>query len=117
MIRRPPRSTRTDTLSPYTTLFRSEIKIVENAVISMIEKVELNGYHRPWLAPANPASQAEMDVDRVTWEAGLGATVEELEKPMFVETVQRIRRQMEPWGVHMPVFSHPTIGELEGNSR
>src|SRR3546814_14066993 len=24
MIRRPPRSTRTDTLSPYTTLFRSE---------------------------------------------------------------------------------------------
>src|SRR3546814_10459432 len=25
MIRRPPRSTRTDTLSPYTTLFRSEI--------------------------------------------------------------------------------------------
>src|SRR3546814_9836382 len=25
MIRRPPRSTRTDTLSPYTTLFRSEM--------------------------------------------------------------------------------------------
>src|SRR3546814_11245244 len=27
MIRRPPRSTRTDTLFPYTTLFRSEISI------------------------------------------------------------------------------------------
>src|SRR3546814_13918928 len=27
MIRRPPRSTRTDTLFPYTTLFRSPIKI------------------------------------------------------------------------------------------
>src|SRR3546814_13605327 len=27
MIRRPPRSTRTDTLFPYTTLFRSESKI------------------------------------------------------------------------------------------
>src|SRR3546814_8164608 len=26
MIRRPPRSTRTDTLLPYTTLFRSEVK-------------------------------------------------------------------------------------------
>src|SRR3546814_12113983 len=26
MLRRPPRSTRTDTLFPYTTLFRSEIK-------------------------------------------------------------------------------------------
>src|SRR3546814_10566423 len=29
MIRRPPRSTRTDTLFPYTTLFRSEEKLVE----------------------------------------------------------------------------------------
>src|SRR3546814_15000608 len=28
MIRRPPRSTRTDTLFPYTTLFRSEVLIV-----------------------------------------------------------------------------------------
>src|SRR3546814_2919967 len=27
MIRRPPRSTRTDTLFPYTTLFRSELQV------------------------------------------------------------------------------------------
>src|SRR3546814_20562330 len=27
MIRRPPRSTRTDTLCPYTTLFRSRVKV------------------------------------------------------------------------------------------
>src|SRR3546814_4112457 len=27
MIRRPPRSTRTDTLFPYTTLFRSKVKV------------------------------------------------------------------------------------------
>src|SRR3546814_4885707 len=35
MIRRPPRSTRTDTLFPYTTLFRSrlEIGVVDPAVI------------------------------------------------------------------------------------
>src|SRR3546814_2027029 len=32
MRRRPPRSTRTDTLFPYTTLFRSEIGDVEQAV-------------------------------------------------------------------------------------
>src|SRR3546814_14771207 len=31
MIRRPPRSTRTDTLFPYTTLFRSDIEIVGDA--------------------------------------------------------------------------------------
>src|SRR3546814_13126741 len=29
MIRRPPRSTRTDTLFPYTTLFRSETKVLD----------------------------------------------------------------------------------------
>src|SRR3546814_8511776 len=31
MIRRPPRSTRTDTLFPYTTLFRSRVEAVELA--------------------------------------------------------------------------------------
>src|SRR3546814_12962884 len=32
MIRRPPRSTRTDTLFPYTTLFRSEVHAVVGAL-------------------------------------------------------------------------------------
>src|SRR3546814_9422250 len=35
MIRRPPRSTRTDTLFPYTTLFRSMIPV------SMIDRIEV----------------------------------------------------------------------------
>src|SRR3546814_18043784 len=29
MIRRPPRSTRTDTLFPYTTLFRSSLEVIQ----------------------------------------------------------------------------------------
>src|SRR3546814_20850020 len=33
MIRRPPRSTRTDTLFPYTTLFRSTHKMWANTVV------------------------------------------------------------------------------------
>src|SRR3546814_7524308 len=36
MIRRPPRSTRTDTLFPYTTLFRSKgyvQRVIENSVV------------------------------------------------------------------------------------
>src|SRR3546814_19056364 len=32
MIRRPPRSTRTDTLCPYTTLFRSGLPLLEQAL-------------------------------------------------------------------------------------
>src|SRR3546814_17828353 len=33
MIRRPPRSTRTDTLLPYTTLFRSLVGMVDDEVL------------------------------------------------------------------------------------
>src|SRR3546814_18585677 len=37
MIRRPPRSTRTDTLFPYTTLFRSNRRILPDGVLEQIE--------------------------------------------------------------------------------
>src|SRR3546814_1541400 len=40
MIRRPPRSTRTDTLFPYTTLFRSSARVV---VIGLGEKGKFDG--------------------------------------------------------------------------
>src|SRR3546814_15689030 len=35
MIRRPPRSTRTDTLFPYTTLFRSQVRIKDVAEVGL----------------------------------------------------------------------------------
>src|SRR3546814_4927513 len=37
MIRRPPRSTRTDTLFPYTTLFRSVSRAVENTDYAVVK--------------------------------------------------------------------------------
>src|SRR3546814_5404378 len=40
MIRRPPRSTRTDTLFPYTTLFRSKARFVSMSIRSSAS--------RPW---------------------------------------------------------------------
>src|SRR3546814_13456583 len=70
MIRRPPRSTRTDTLFPYTTLFRSrhiwrlEMDFRHAAVIAGDEAVEdLREPHpRP---PVDPAHDAEIDRDDV----------------------------------------------------
>src|SRR3546814_317835 len=61
MIRRPPRSTRTDTLIPYTTLFRSgespaieegeegqnHLRHREQAVIGRIEQANHDQGHRP----------------------------------------------------------------------
>ena len=83
---------------------------VRQAVITMIEKVELNGYHSSWLAPDNPASAAEVEVDRLTWEAGLGATTEELEKPIFLKSIADMRRRMkEAWDLDVPMFTHRKI--------
>ncbi|HZV94096.1 MAG TPA: ferritin-like domain-containing protein [Caldimonas sp.] len=80
---------------------------VRQAVITMIEKVELNGYHSSWLAPETPASSAEVEVDRLTWEAGLGATTEELEKPVFLKSIAVMRERMAAdWGLEIPMFRH-----------
>src|SRR3546814_9942678 len=52
MIRRPPRSTRTDTLFPYTTLFRSDVVNVhvldhmQNNVIGEVQRSVLPGAQR-----------------------------------------------------------------------
>lgn len=90
-------------------LTKAELDVVERAVITMIQHVELNGYHSAWLAPDSDATTSEVVADRLTWEAGLGATVEELEKPIFVASVQRIRAQMAGLGIAVPMFRHPKI--------
>src|SRR3546814_2430604 len=41
MIRRPPRSTRTDTLFPYTTLFRSYLRLKERKVYDLVAGGEI----------------------------------------------------------------------------
>lgn len=86
--------------------------MIRTAVVAMVENVELNGYHSAWLAPENPASLAEMEADRITYEAGLGSTVEEEEKPIFIETLQRIRKRMGEMGIDLPDFSHPKLGTV-----
>src|SRR3546814_12739464 len=52
MLRRPPRSTRTDTLFPYTTLFRSDVVVVWKLdrlsrslkdMLHIMERIELAG--------------------------------------------------------------------------
>lgn len=94
------------------TLTDEQKAMVRDAVITMVEKVELNGYHSAWLAPENPASLAEMEADRLTYEAGLGATVEEAEKPIFIETLKRVRDRMRDLGIDLPSFSHPKLGTV-----
>src|SRR3546814_11921899 len=62
MIRRPPRSTRTDTLFPYTTLFRSFPDLVGlvAAVIGLVMRIFEVAAPRP-VARGNIVAQAQLD--------------------------------------------------------
>src|SRR3546814_4192114 len=63
MIRRPPRSTRTDTLFPYTTLFRSpQLSALHAAVYDLARQASdhaiprMRGYHEIWYGEQRIAS-------------------------------------------------------------
>src|SRR3546814_16387490 len=55
MIRRPPRSTRTDTLFPYTTLFRSNLSVTQSTLSKMeegISNTETGEHETLWTVPS-----------------------------------------------------------------
>src|SRR3546814_8688883 len=65
MIRRPPRSTRTDTLFPYTTLFRS---LIEQFVDSVSASAKVDAQWQAFMA----AKKAE-ELERIIAEESLNA--------------------------------------------
>src|SRR3546814_12351202 len=86
MIRRPPRSTRTDTLFPYTTLFRSapfERRVSRQAAALQLGcaarlAARRHGADRR-LARARPLSQLAQDADpRRTRQAGVDRSIGDL---------------------------------------
>src|SRR3546814_6592019 len=60
MIRRPPRSTRTDTLLPYTTRFRSAARLPDNAENTTVAEIER--YIAQDLEPAGRRAKSERKV-------------------------------------------------------
>src|SRR3546814_1096962 len=77
MIRRPPRSTRTDTLFPYTTLFRSRVSI---AAIGRHVDRQFGGRAFPQLSTA--------EQDRLLKDLETGAIqFQEIYPPIFFETL------------------------------
>src|SRR3546814_15645078 len=71
MIRRPPRSTRTDTLFPYTTLFRSGVvglaplrpRAVVDRDVAVADAVQAEGEHRRGNARAAGGGHRPLQVD------------------------------------------------------
>src|SRR3546814_5610436 len=66
MIRRPPRSTRTDTLFPYTSLFRSQFKTLARVavIVGALEALDGGSVHDDFNCPA-------LDLDPVKSLLGL----------------------------------------------
>src|SRR3546814_13341760 len=60
MIRRPPRSTRTDTLFPYTTLFRSGLQIGQTTAVATMES-------KRWFAVGSAVYSEETDLVTQGW--------------------------------------------------
>src|SRR3546814_1308682 len=59
MIRRPPRSTRTDTLFPYTTLFRSPVEVDQHPAA----RIMLRGHHRDRLLRHVDSERQQLFID------------------------------------------------------
>src|SRR3546814_12162602 len=68
MIRRPPRSTRTDTLFPYTTLFRSPLKSSQGRVPDCLLTSGL-AHDRPASSVSGSATLMFACVDRVRYRS------------------------------------------------
>src|SRR3546814_11803832 len=111
MIPRPPRSTRTDTLFPYTTLFRSDV-------------IAVNPGNAGQTIPGSPvvATLADVEppaeiVDIFRNSAAAGAAVDEAiahgEKPVWMQIRvigQAAARRADGAGVICVIATSPTVG-------
>src|SRR3546814_13966457 len=79
MIRRPPRSTRTDTLFPYTTLFRSEEQRSQQAVLSRLTAREHQVLERIVAGRLNKQIAGDLNISIKTVEAHRANIMEKLE--------------------------------------
>src|SRR3546814_14885087 len=110
MIRRPPRSTRTDTLFPYTTLFRSPFFASFSLLRTESGRQALKDYYRPYLelAARHGAGFVLESVSRrasTDWADPLGLTSAELDalNVASVDLLHELRAAFAPRGIPMLV--------------
>src|SRR3546814_2301231 len=76
MIRRPPRSTRTDTLFPYTTLFRSKCTACcDMPIITFVNKLDRES-RDPFDLLDEIEQRLALDVTPASWPIGMGRSEE-----------------------------------------
>jgi len=87
-----------------------EIERMRQAFVDTTIHVELTGYRVPWMAPDSPMTDEENRIDALTRAAGLGASIESEEKPVFIATMQRVRQRFAAMGIEVPMFTHAKLG-------
>jgi hypothetical protein len=87
-----------------------QVESCTDAMIAMIEGVELAGYRSAWLAE-NPTA-SEVEVDQIVFDAGLGGTRAEWEAPIVVKSIRDIRERAGRIGIELPEFHHELLGTI-----
>lgn len=90
---------------------REQIAEWERIAVDVVENSELKGFHCIWLVPSEQ-TRPLIEANNLTAEAGLGGSSPELEMAALKESIADIRRDMKPWGVTIPMFTHPVLGEV-----
>src|SRR3546814_6738913 len=103
MIRRPPRSTRTDTLFPYTTLFRSE-QVKAGQILATISSATLADMRSELLAAQkrNTLARTVYNRERKLWQEKISAEQDYLQaRAALAESeiaLQNIKQKLQPVG-------------------
>eukprot|EP01025_Chloroclados_australasicus_P068023 TRINITY_DN9435_c1_g1_i5.p4 TRINITY_DN9435_c1_g1~~TRINITY_DN9435_c1_g1_i5.p4 ORF type:complete len:136 (-),score=6.57 TRINITY_DN9435_c1_g1_i5:936-1343(-) len=135
MIRRPPRSTRTDTLFPYTTLFRSNqfrwqiVKVIKpaqalslyehgisspselaGADVKKVEQALLASIPKTLLAPKN-GKAARLNVG-VAGSTSINILVSRLAHKLMINAKRYVRNKLEQINLEIEFLNEPNIDLL-----
>jgi hypothetical protein len=83
---------------------KAEIKGVENAVLDIIENVEMKGFHSMCLLPEDLESDLK-EAEAIAAKAGLGFCAAEEEHAVFVKSIQNLRKRFAKLGITVPLYS------------
>lgn len=83
---------------------RDEVKGVEDAVLDIMENVEMKGFHSMCLLPPNLES-ALQEAEAIAAQAGLGFCAPEEEHRVFKKSVGNLRARFAKMGITIPLYA------------
>ena len=82
----------------------AEVQGVQDAVLDIIENVEMKGFHSMCLLPPDLESNLK-EAEAIAAKAGLGFCSAEEEHRVFVKSIQDLRKRFGKLGITVPLYS------------